>query len=92
MSTIPNARLISPSSSGSVFRVIIATVDVQLELSHPVNSVLVRRFSVTFEKTYLHIERKKFALMFKSFFAFAFCFSFEMFPVLFLCFSHQKIK
>jgi hypothetical protein len=33
--------------------VIIATMDVQLELSHPVNLVPVRRFSLAFKKTYL---------------------------------------
>jgi hypothetical protein len=70
----------------------IATVGVQLESSHPVNLVLVRRFSVAFEKTYLQIERKEFALMLTSFFAFAFCFRFDKFAVLFLCFSHQEIK
>jgi hypothetical protein len=53
MSTIPNAGLINPSINSRVFRVIIATVAVQLELSHPANLVLVRRFSLAFEKTYL---------------------------------------
>jgi hypothetical protein len=70
----------------------IATVGVQLESSHPVNLVPFQWFSLTFEKTYLQIERKEFALMFTSFFAFAFCFRFDKFAVLFLCFSHQEIK
>ena len=91
-STFPNTRLINPSINSRVFRVMIATVDAQLELSHPANFVLVRRFSLAFEKTYLQIERKEFALMFTSFFAFAFCFRFDKFAVLFLCFSHQKVK
>jgi hypothetical protein len=89
---IPNARLIGSSINSRVFRAMIATVDAPLESSHPANLVLVRRLSLAFEKTYLQIECKEFALMFTSFFAFAFCFRFDKFAVLFLCFSHQKIK
>jgi hypothetical protein len=88
MNTIPNTRLISPSINSSVFCVIITTIYAQLELSHPVNLVLVRRFSLAFEKTYLQIERKELALMFTSFFTFAFCFGSDKFAVLFLRFSH----
>jgi hypothetical protein len=51
MSTIPNTGLINPSINSRVFRVMIATVGVQLELSHPVNLVPVRRLSLAFEKT-----------------------------------------
>jgi hypothetical protein len=92
MSTIPNAGLINPSINSRVFRAMIATVDAQLESSYPAYLVLVRRFSVAFEKTYLQIERKEFALMLTSFFTFAFCFRLNKFTVSFLCFSHQKIK